>query len=70
MSASECVLFLGEKGKEVDNFFFCVEQNCVFPSILFQARSVMVHGGWTAFEAFLATVGRLVSLTFVVCRES
>ena len=27
-----------------------------------------VKGGWTAFQAFLATVGRLVSLTVVVCR--
>ena len=27
---------------------------------------VKVKGFWTAFQAFLATVGRLVSLTFVV----
>ena len=27
-----------------------------------------VKGGWTAFQAFLGTVGTLVSLTFVVCR--
>ena len=26
-----------------------------------------VKGGWTAFQAFLATVGRLVFLTFVAC---
>ena len=35
---------------------------------LFEVNSVKVRGGWTAFQAFLATVGRLVSLTFVVCR--
>ena len=29
---------------------------------------VKVKGGWTPFQAFLATVGRLVSPTFVVCR--
>ena len=34
----------------------------------FQVNSVKVKGGWTAFQAFLATVGRLVSPTFVVCK--
>ena len=36
--------------------------------ISFSVNSVKMEGGWTDFQAFLATVGILVSLTFVVCR--
>ena len=56
-SASERVLFLARRGRK--------RMTC--PSNLFQVNSVKVKGGWTAFQAFLATVGRLVSMTFVVC---